>query len=1242
MLLAVMCRPVSASTVVSNYSSFLKAINGKEQVITNFVTNSTISLTTVGETIQIKYNVIIDGGTNDVAFDGNGVTRIFTVATNCLLALNNLQVLNGSSTNGGAIYNSGTLVISNCTISGNSATNVTGSAGATNSSGGNGGGGGSGGSAYGGAIYSHGSVSIYNSVLGTNSALGGSGGSGGNGGNSLIFAGDGGNGGNGGSAGGAAIYITGGTTNIFVSTEFFNNTCTAGTGGGGGAMGTGAWPTYNGGTGGTGGAAAGGAVYVAGRVFVTNCVFANNTLSAGAAGSDLSGEKNGANGGSAQGGGLFISGTVSNAYVENTVIFNNSCTAGAGGSASQGDEDGGNGGSAQGGGLFSQALLMTVRNCTLATNSLAAGTNGSGTSKNGSNGSTQGWDIYQKSGVVSLSSSILSGGTNSANTKPNAYGVTDAGFNISTDSSLTRVSTDTLINDAGTNVDLDSGLANYGGPDVGPEDVSNPLFMTLAIVDGSLATNVYGVPGLSFPATDQLGSFRGSPASAGAFELNAINIDTNPPEIDITTQPTDQISAKGGKVTFAVDTAPFQDASTNALGFQWQLNGTNLSDNATFSGATSNTLTVKNVQAAISGETNLYRVVVSPSLLETSVTSSVVRITMVIPLHITTQPASKTKVPNGSVVTFNVAATGSPPFSYQWYWVPSKGVTNMLADANEISGSSTNVLTINPATANDNGSYFVVVTDLFHATNSASAVLGVVPDTAKPTVAFSSPAAGTRTNHLVITGTASDDAQVTNVIYWVTNVNAGNIPVATIYSNTASLGANGTTTKTWTITNAPFLPGTNYVTVQSVSFSGSNSALTTLTARQFFYKVPSQFHLTTNGPGTFTGSASVSGDVPPTNLAMLNIGEGYTLTAVPAKNNILSNWVSSSGFVSNTPVLRFIMESNLAIAAHFTTNLFNGAAGIYNGLFYDTNEVTEQTAGMLYNLTLKSSGTYSATLLLAGSSYSISGAFDTSGHAGTNVSRTAAKGGPVNIQMNLNWTSGEITGSVSNAPLEAWKSAPSSPSDEYTVVLDPGTNASPIPPGSGYILITNQNGSVALTGALADGTAFNQKVPLGMSNDVPVYVSLYNNSGLILGWLGLSNGVLEAETPMAWVKPAATSGLYVKGFTNYLLATGSLWTNPPAKTSAFNGVIAIINTNLNLNFVASITNNTLVKAANNVTTNSLTGTFYPKTGLLQIIFGNGTGKAATTGYAALLQDSTNQTGGFYATKTNAGAILLTP
>jgi len=1219
LLPALLCRPACADTVVSNYATFKNALSSSA-TITSFVTNTTISLTSGGQTVDITGNVTIDGGTNGVVFAGNSGERLFNVHSNCQLVLKNVQVLNFSSTNGGAIYNQGTLIISNCIISGNAATNVSGANGANGSNGGDGGDGTSGGTAAGGAIYSTGPVRIYYSVLGTNTAGGGSGGSGGTGTAGVIFGGNGGSAGAGGGAYGAALYCTG-TNNVFVATEFFDNVCTAGAAGSGGASGSGPFSGL-GGRGAAGGSAEGGAVYLTGMLSATNCVFAQNTVTAGASGSDLSGNT-GPNGGSAAGGGLYISSTAAGAYLENCVFFDNTCTSGAGGSGSAGD---GSGGSALGGGLDSAAGLTWVRFCTLATNSLVAATGGG----------AAGFDLYRGGGVLRLSGSILSGDTNAVpNPKPNAYGVTDAGYNICSDASLTPVFTNTLID---TDPGLDSGLVDWGGPTLGPADVAGPPTVTLAILDSSPATNfVPGVPGLSFPATDELGSTRGSPASAGAYELNPIVLETNALLPTVSLETNYYYAAIGGTVVFQASAAN-RDTNGNALGYQWQLNGTNLSDNGTYSGTTTAHLTISNVTAAQAG-TN-YQLIVGVSTLEGIVTSAPISLIVRILPKITVQPLNKRNVPYGAAVTFSVGATGAP-LSYQWF-------LNGVA----LNGATTSNLTINPVTFQDQGSYTVVVTNSEGTVTSAVAVLTVVADTAKPTVNISSPAANARTTNSVITGTASDNAQVHGIYYRITNVNAG----ITITQGTNILEASGATTKTWSITNA-LLPGTNYVTVQSVNYSTNKSAFVT---REFFYVVQAPLTLNKSGNGTVTGAASVAGNAPPAKGALLNIGEGYTLTAKPAANYLLTNWTGSwtgvSGgvntFSSNAPTLHFIMESNETITAAFTTNLFVGTRGTYNGLFYDSNKFTVQTAGMLSGLTVNTSGVYSGTLLLKGASLTLApGSFDTSGHAINRVPRAAAQGGPVTVEMFLQWGDGLISGSVSGEDQGGWtntldaeKAAASSPSSAYTVLLGPQTNAvAEIPPGSGYMLITNHNGSVTLSGAVADGATFSQTVPLGVSSDVPVfYGKFYGNTGLLLGWLGLSNGTVEAETPMAWIRPAAWSGLYTNGFTNLLSVTGSGWTNPPSGTPALSlsgGALTIADGSLSLDFDVSITNNTVVKKSGS--TNSMTGTIAPKTGLLQITFGNGTGKATTVGYGALLQNS-NKGGGYFVTKTNAGFIQLLP
>jgi hypothetical protein len=1230
------CRNASGYTPVSDYGTLVLALQ-TSSVITDFVTNTVITLTTEGQTLEITTNVLIDGTTNNIVFDGSTLTRLFHVHPKCLLILNNLQLINGVSSSGGAIFNEGTLIISNSIFAGNFATNVTGVNGTTNTSGGDGGNATSGGSAIGGAIYSTGPLYVYYSIIGTNTAAGGPGGTGGDGGGSAFFGGNGGNGGSGGSATGAAIYSSG-SNNVFFADEFIQNQSVAGPGGDGGAAGGGSFDDGNSGQGGTGGSALGGAVFIAGNLSMSNCLFYLNSATAGASADsqilfDGSGS-DGSAGGSAMGGGLFVSSSAARLYVENTVFFNNSCVGGTGADAPGQGATGGAGGSALGGGLDSQAAQAIVRSCTMATNTLAAGTNGSGTSGSGAVGTAHGWDICVNGGALRLSDSILSGGTNQApNNTPNAFGVTDGGYNVCSDASLARSTTTTLLD---ANTGLDSGLA-ADGPALGPPEINGTAMLTLAILGGPAAGFIPGVAGITFPATDEILQLRGSPASAGAFELNPLVLSSNASPPVITMQPVSVTADVGGEASFTVAAEQVMSGATNySLGYQWQLNGTNLTDNSVFVGTTSSNLIVRSASLANQGP---YQVIVGLSTAEGITTSAIAHLIVIVPPKITVQPAGKLNEPDGAIISFTVTATGAEPLYYQW-----RNGSADLTDGGEITGSMTSNLVINPATSLDAGTYSVLITNAYGTTTSVLVPLTIVRDTTRPTVAITSPAANARTTNSVISGKATDNAQVTNVFWTITNINAG---ATTVTSNTADLDTNGTTTRTWSISNA-VAPGSNIVSVQSVDFSGNVSSVVT---EKFFYEMPAVFTLAISGSGAVKGTASVPGNTVPVLGAFLNIGEGYTLTASPDPNHVFANWTSNGvPIYSNT--LRFVMESNLVVVAYFTTNIFIAGSGTYNGLFYDDiNGVTEQTAGMLSQLKIESTGVYSGKLLLNGASNSLAGSFNASGVASNQVARSASAGGPVTVEMTLQWTTGQINGRVSGSSPEPWTStlfaeaAAASPvSGEYTLLLLPSTNAgAAIPPGDGYLLLTNHLGQLAFSGALADGSAVSQAPPLGRLGGVPVFVNLYSHTGLLLGWLALTNGEIEPETQMVWIKPSASSGLFASGFTNPLTVIAGGWTNPPAHISSIvlpSGTLVISNVTVDLTSAVSIATNTIIPEAGSPV-ESLAGTINPKTGQLTVTFKIGSSTTTTTAYGAILQDSTNA-GGYFLTQTNAGSLLLTP
>jgi hypothetical protein len=196
--------------------------------------------------------------------------------------------------------------------------------------------------------------------------------------------------------------------------------------------------------------------------------------------------------------------------------------------------------------------------------------------------------------------------------------------------------------------------------------------------------------------------------------------------------------------------------------------------------------------------------------------------------------------------------------------------------------------------------------------------------------------------------------------------------------------------------------------------------------------------------------------------------------------------------------------------------------------------------------------------------------------------------------------------------------------------------------------MTNHLGVFTLSGALADGTsltATSQTVPVSENGDIPVYDSLYGNTGLLLGWVNIANGVPAGN--LEWIKKAShATALYTNGFTNFVSAQGSLWANPLAHTAAVDLPAGHLNISGGsmlsaLSFNVAVSNNNALAKLPGGATNSLAGSINPKNGLLTVTFGNGTGKATTVGTGAVLQNGANA-GGFFLSRTNAGSIILQP
>jgi hypothetical protein len=369
----------------------------------------------------------------------------------------------------------------------------------------------------------------------------------------------------------------------------------------------------------------------------------------------------------------------------------------------------------------------------------------------------------------------------------------------------------------------------------------------------------------------------------------------------------------------------------------------------------------------------------------------------------------------------------------------------------------------------------------------------------------------------------------------------------------------------------------------------------------------------------------------------------------------VSNLTVADHVVSFNTICGWITPSNQTVSikansvAKVTgTYVFMGQ-GTYNGIFYLPGCTDEEQEGMLNDLTVTASGTYSGKLLTGVSTNAVTGVFTNCGETSNFVQRAAAQGSPLILEMAFDWSgstptlSGTVSGTNAGAcmaNLTIKSAAKKSASAEYTAWLLP-TN--PVP-GYGYILMTNNAGAVTLSVNLADGASFVQTVPLSGANDLPVYGNLYGGKGALLGWISLQSGSPAGN--LTWIKQASRSSAnFPNGFTNTVAVQGSPWTNLAPHIAAINlpsGQLEITGGGLlsNLTFNVSVNNNNALVKLANFPTNSLTGSINPKNGQLIVTFANGAGKT-TTGTGAALQNVA-EAGGFFLVKTNPGSIFLDP
>ena len=244
---------------------------------------------------------------------------------------------------------------------------------------------------------------------------------------------------------------------------------------------------------------------------------------------------------------------------------------------------------------------------------------------------------------------------------------------------------------------------------------------------------------------------------------------------------TNQFSAIGATVVISAAVT-----GTVPLTNQWFLNGAPLSDDGRVVGSTTASLTLQGVQTNDAGS---YWLAVTNAV--GSATSATATVNVGNAPVITVQPQSQT-VATGGTVSFTSDGTGSQPLGYQWYL----GTTALSDDAHR-TGSTTATLSLTNVTANDAGTYTMVLSNAYGTATSVAATLTTLVPPAMTTqpIGRSVPAGLPTVFSATVSGTTPLSYQ------W--QLNGSNLPGATSTNFTiAAVGPLDLGTYTLVVTNS--------------------------------------------------------------------------------------------------------------------------------------------------------------------------------------------------------------------------------------------------------------------------------------------------------------------------------------------------------------------------------------------------------------------------------------------------------
>ncbi|MEI7732990.1 MAG: Ig-like domain-containing protein [Verrucomicrobiota bacterium] len=571
-----------------------------------------------------------------------------------------------------------------------------------------------------------------------------------------------------------------------------------------------------------------------------------------------------------------------------------------------------------------------------------------------------------------------------------------------------------------------------------------------------------------------------NPYGAVTSAVATLTVNPIPPPI-ITSQPTNVTVWQG-------ETAHFSVVATGAapLTYQWYWRSASGGGNLPVS--TNQIYAPTNVSSGYNG--SLWAVVYNAY---GSVTSSVVTLLVMSDTQgplITINGYTNMQTVTRSDITLSGTVTDTGRGDHGVYMVEvSASIGYYLFTNLNVTGSNTFLLNCHETLMPGTNSIRVKAWDtLGNATSDTINIVLKSAENSRPTMFIKSPANGARvsTNLVTVSGTANDAGGVGDVWYLIN----GKYPLTL---------ATGTTN--WSLQFGP-MAGTNTVVVYVFDRSGNYNGL------QFsiFNAITNVLTVTANGTGTVS---------PNLNGKKLEIGKFNSMTALPGKNWLFSNWVAQAGTGAVTvatikPACTFQMVSNLTLTANFVTNLFIPRKGDYLGSFFpvttnggvDYANVDFTNSGAV-KLSLTDKGTFTGQLLHQGTTYPFAGAFNLNGQTVCTVLRGKQAG--LQVKLALETGAMGIKGAV--GVTNGWESELLADQQWLTVKTNQfqGTY-SLVNTNLGTLTVkVLPTGSTTVSGKLADKTVVSQSTGISTNGDLVVYQSLYSTKGMILGRILVSN-----------------------------------------------------------------------------------------------------------------------------------------